>query len=62
VNTVERTGIDAALGIDKVQDKLEYMIKGQRNPMDYFDPLPQLIARAERLPCRVPEPSCYHDR
>lgn len=37
VNTVERTGIDAALGIDEVQDKLEYMIKGQRNPMDYFD-------------------------
>ena len=37
VNTVERTGIDAALGIDEVQDKLEYLIKGQRNPIDYFD-------------------------
>jgi glycosidase len=37
VNTVERTGINAALGIDDVQDKLEYLIKGQRNPIDYFD-------------------------
>ena len=37
MNTVERTGIDAALGIDDVQDKLEYLIKGQRNPIDYFD-------------------------
>ncbi len=36
-NTVETTGIDAALGIDDVQDKLEYMIKGYRNPNDYFD-------------------------
>jgi glycosidase len=36
-NTVETTGIDAALGIDDVQDKLEYMIKGYRNPADYFD-------------------------
>ncbi len=36
-NTVESTGIDAALGIDDVQDKLEYLIKGYRNPIDYFD-------------------------
>jgi glycosidase len=36
-NTVETTGIDAALGIDDVQDKLEYLIKGYRNPTDYFD-------------------------
>lgn len=36
-NTVESTGISAALGIDDVQDKLEYMIKGYRNPTDYFD-------------------------
>jgi len=36
-NTVETTGIDAALGIDDVQDKLEYLIKGYRNPIDYFD-------------------------
>jgi len=36
-NTVETTGIDAALGIDDVQDKLEYLIKGYRNPADYFD-------------------------
>ena len=36
-NTVETTGLDAALGIDDVQDKLEYLIKGYRNPRDYFD-------------------------
>jgi len=36
-DTVETTGIDAALGIDDVQDKLEYLIKGYRNPLDYFD-------------------------
>ncbi len=34
--TVERTGIDAALGIDDVPDKLEYMVKGYRNPEEYF--------------------------
>jgi glycosidase len=36
-NTVETTGMDAALGIDDVQDKLEYLIKGFRDPADYFD-------------------------
>jgi glycosidase len=36
-DTVETTGIDAALGIDDVQDKLEYLIKGHRDPIDYFD-------------------------
>ena len=36
-NTVQTTGIDAALGIDDVQDKLEYLIKGYRNPEEYFD-------------------------
>jgi glycosidase len=36
-NTVETTGLDAALGIDDVQNKLEYLIKGYRNPTDYFD-------------------------
>ena len=34
--TMEITGLDAALGIEDVQDKLEYLIKGQRNPTDYF--------------------------
>ncbi|KAI9773233.1 MAG: hypothetical protein M1839_002195 [Geoglossum umbratile] len=37
INTVETTGIDAALGIDDVQDKLENLIKGFRNPREYFD-------------------------
>lgn len=36
-NTREVTGVDAVLGIDDVQDKLEYLTKGVRNPTDYFD-------------------------
>lgn len=36
VETMEVTGLDAALGIDDVQDKLEYLVKGVRNPADYF--------------------------
>ncbi|KAH0543430.1 hypothetical protein FGG08_002288 [Glutinoglossum americanum] len=35
-NTVETTGINAALGIADVQDKLENMIKGFRDPEAYF--------------------------
>jgi glycosidase len=34
--TLELTGLDAALGIDDIPDKLEYLVKGQRNPSDYF--------------------------
>ncbi|MGM3306294.1 alpha-amylase family glycosyl hydrolase [Anabaena sp. WFMT] len=34
--TLEETGLNAALGIDDIPDKLEYMIKGYRNPKDYF--------------------------
>lgn len=33
----EATGLDAALGIDDIPDKLEYLAKGQRNPADYFN-------------------------
>jgi len=36
-NTLEITGMDAALGIDDVQDKVEYLLKGFRNPGEYFD-------------------------
>ena len=36
-NTVETTGLSAALGIDDVQDKLEYLAKGYRNPEEYFN-------------------------
>jgi glycosidase len=36
VVTMEITGLDAALGIDDVQDKLEYLVKGLRDPADYF--------------------------
>ncbi len=32
----EATGLDAALGIDDIPDKLEYLAKGYRNPADYF--------------------------
>jgi glycosidase len=35
--TLEQTGLNAALGIDDIPDKLEYMVKGYRNPADYFD-------------------------
>jgi glycosidase len=35
-DTLEITGMDAALGIDDVQDKIEYLVKGFRNPADYF--------------------------
>jgi glycosidase len=45
VHIVETTGIDAALGIDDIQDKLEFLAKGWRSPGDprtdaqegYFD-------------------------
>ena len=35
--TLETTGLDAALGIDDIPDRLEYLVKGYRNPDDYFD-------------------------
>jgi glycosidase len=35
-DTLEITGLDAALGIDDIPDKMEYMVKGYRNPMEYF--------------------------
>lgn len=34
--TLAATGIDAALGIDDIPDKLEYVVKGWRDPSDYF--------------------------
>jgi glycosidase len=36
-NTLESTGMDAALGIDDIPDRLEYLVKGFRDPVDYFD-------------------------
>lgn len=35
--TLETTGINAALGIDDIPDKLEYVVKGWRDPREYFD-------------------------
>ncbi|MDX2031977.1 MAG: alpha-amylase family glycosyl hydrolase [Blastocatellia bacterium] len=34
--TLELTGLNAALGIDDVQEKLESLVKGARNPGEYF--------------------------
>lgn len=35
--TLEITGLDAALGVDDIPDKLEYLVKGFRNPEEYFN-------------------------
>lgn len=35
--TLEITGLDAALGVDDIPDKMEYLVKGYRNPEDYFN-------------------------
>jgi glycosidase len=35
--TLETTGLDAALGIDDIPDRLEYLVKGYRDPVEYFD-------------------------
>ncbi len=37
VDTLEETGLDAALGIDDVQIKLEDLMMGKTNPEEYFD-------------------------
>ncbi|TRU85791.1 MAG: alpha-amylase, partial [Microcystis novacekii Mn_MB_F_20050700_S1] len=34
--TLELTGLSAALGIDDIPDQLEYLVKGYRNPNEYF--------------------------
>jgi glycosidase len=34
--TLELTGLNAVLGIDDVQEKLELLVKGTRNPQEYF--------------------------
>ncbi len=34
--TLELTGLSAALGINDIPDRLEYLVKGYRNPNDYF--------------------------
>jgi len=34
--TLQTTGLNAALGIDDIPDKLEYLVKGFRNPQEYF--------------------------
>ena len=36
-DTLGITGLDAALGIDEIPDKLEFLAKGFRNPTDYFN-------------------------
>ena len=34
--TLELTGLDAALGVDDIPDKLEFLVKGWRAPEEYF--------------------------
>ncbi len=36
-DTLEQTGLNAALGIDDIPDKLEYLVKGYRDPESYFN-------------------------
>lgn len=36
-STLEVTGLDAALGINDIPDKLEYLVKGYRHAHEYFD-------------------------
>ena len=35
-DTLGITGLDAALGIDEIPDKLELLVKGRRSPAEYF--------------------------
>jgi glycosidase len=35
--TLAITGLDAALGVDEIPDKLEGLVKGTSNPSEYFD-------------------------
>ncbi|MEN3281382.1 MAG: hypothetical protein V7607_2522 [Solirubrobacteraceae bacterium] len=35
--TLEQTGLDAALGIDEIPDRLEGLVKGWRDPSEYFE-------------------------
>ncbi len=37
VDLLERTGLDAALGLDDVQEKLDDLVTGRRAPAEYFD-------------------------
>ncbi len=36
-STLEETGLDAALGINDIPDKLEYLVKGYRHAYEYFN-------------------------
>ena len=47
--TLEETGIDAALGIDDIPDKLEYLVKGYARPARVLRPVSQLAARQQGL-------------
>lgn len=35
--TLELTGLDAALGVDDIPDRMDYLAKGWREPADYFN-------------------------
>ncbi|WP_301102753.1 alpha-amylase family glycosyl hydrolase [Propionivibrio sp.] len=36
-NILELTGLDAALGIDDIPDRMDYLAKGWREPVDFFN-------------------------
>lgn len=36
-DTLEETGLDAALGVDEIPNELEWMTKGRRDPSNYFN-------------------------
>ncbi|MDR8392390.1 alpha-amylase family glycosyl hydrolase [Aliifodinibius sp. S!AR15-10] len=37
IETLDKTGVDAALGINQIPEKLENVAKGYLNPVDFFD-------------------------
>ena len=50
LKTLEQTGLDAALGIDDIPDKLDYLAKGRQEPTGYFDlfGMPELVAKSSQ--------------
>lgn len=61
--TLELTGLSAALGIDDIPDKLEYLVKGYRNPNDYFSLFrnSELINKASHIWFRNKVVTCFDD-
>ncbi len=58
-STLETTGMDAALGIDDIPDKLEYLVKGYRNAREYFDLFRNSDAGTKGVAHLVPQQGCH---